>query len=225
MVTMLWDLPIKEATTGSREDKWVTNTVEKKKVFEQKNVKGVVANVFYLSDFSAIDWKRSQIGWKRPLFTLQSKRRFLRGIFFGTEADFVEKYFLVLIDEMQKRKIVFKKWRTSLLLVFKSTGITRRDPKLIQSILSRLGFKTFIGYRWKKDHRLSHRYLRLTPWNTLPRRCHSPLRTKVLVSPSPLSTKSNWNSKFIMMSCGTAASNLQPAMKSSYAYSCHCCGC
>ena len=137
----------------------------------------------------------------------------------------LKSIFLVLIDEMQKRKIVFKKWRTSLLLVFKSTGITRRDPKLIQSILSRLGFKTFIGYRWKKDHRLSHRYLRLTPWNTLPRRCHSPLRTKVLVSPSPLSTKSNWNSKFIMMSCGTAASNLQPAMKSSYAYSCHCCGC
>ena len=83
--------------------------------------------------------------------------------------------------------------RTS--LVFKSTGLARRDPKLSHSSLSRLGFKTFIGYRWKKDHRLNHRWLWFKPWNTLPKRCHSPFRTKVLVSPSPLSTKSNWNSK------------------------------
>jgi hypothetical protein len=37
----------------------------------------------------------------------------------------------------------------------------------------------------------------------------------VLVSPSPLSTKSNWNAKFII-SCKVLGSNLQPAMKSQH---------
>jgi hypothetical protein len=85
---------------------------------------------------------------------LKDTRRLIY-IFLNFEADWIKDY-----HECRRKSSFLNRWTSS---VFKSTGLARRDPKLIGSILSRLGFKTFIGYRWKKDHRLNHRCLWLRP--------------------------------------------------------------